>query len=358
MIARLEHRLGPLGTALVLALAAQALSIMLYAPLIGFEPRRLLESYGPMCRNPFTTAPIGEPQIRHRILAPLIAYGLGLRGAWGSMVPVAANTLFLMLLYRLLRRDLSPRGAGSVVFLLATTLVVITGQTWWGYPDSVCFLGVLGCLATGSPAAFGVLLFLAMLGDERALFSAPLCLLWHLFREWPRPSWPRHLQRGLAVVLAFAVWILSYRVMRSRFAIVLPPRADWLVSGKNLKAMIEGIPGGMWYALRGAWLLPLTLALAWWRQRRLGALVLYIGAILVALVPGCLVFTISRMGALAFPAVLIAAVQLQERLHDGPGRPTESALLLNLFTPQYQVVSSTFYLYKPLPLLLLRRLIH
>ena len=98
-------------------------------------------SYGPLS-DPFTRAPIFEQQTRHRILVPLIAYALGLRATTdGAAVPVAANTAYLALLYGLLRRSLPAGRAAMSVLLMATTLVVISSQTWLGYPDSVAISG-------------------------------------------------------------------------------------------------------------------------------------------------------------------------------------------------------------------------
>jgi hypothetical protein len=191
-------------------------------------------------------------------------------------------------------------------------------------------------------------MFLGMLSDERAIAAAPLIALWHALQDSPGERLRRGVLRSIALGLAFVVWFAAYQAMKQAFVIRMPPAEQWGV--RALKAQLDGIPGGLFYALRAGWLPPLVLAAAWVARRRWWELAAFTGATLFALIPGCLVFTISRTGAMAFPALLIALVELH-RLDPPQFRETlRSSLRLNVFTPQYQVVAKVFSLYRPLPL--------
>jgi hypothetical protein len=355
-IGDLEARSGRFAVAIGLAIACQACSLFLYSPPFGDLQPRLWGSYGPLCADPFTRSPIWEAQTRHRILAPLIAYGLGLRGTSGAAVPVLANTAFLALLYILLRRSLPAGRAAMSVLLMATTLVVITSQTWLGYPDSLGHLGLLICLSTRPIWPLIPCLLLMMLAEERSLVAAPLIVLWHFLREPPDERWSRAVLRSISVIAALALWLMAYQWMKEAFLIRFTAQDAHIGLGV-IQANIFAIPGGYYYALRSAWLLPIMLATVWWRRRpiQLGA---FLAATAVALIAVLIVDDLSRAMAFSFPAVLIALVELERQEGQALGYWLRAALFLNLFTPQYQVLGFRgFYVYWPMPFALVKALI-
>ena len=103
---RWEQRFGLWGTALFVGVLTQALSFLCYAHFwnnLDASISRLGQSYAPLCENPWRTELIAEPQIRHRMLAPVLAWLVGLRGMQGVAVPIFAITALGVILYRLLR---------------------------------------------------------------------------------------------------------------------------------------------------------------------------------------------------------------------------------------------------------------
>jgi hypothetical protein len=344
----LEAKAGWLRTALTVALVVQAAGVLLYFAPIK-QPPRWRESFGVLCADPFTTAPIGEPSTRHRILAPLIAYALGLRGPQGVVVLFFANFAFLVLLYRLMRRHLAAGQAARAVGLLGTTLVVLSSQTMLGYPDSLGHLAILGCLYIRSPWPLVPMLVLGLLGEERCILATPLVLVWHYLEDPPERRWPRLVARGLSIAVAFGAWLLLRMWMHRAFHVVLP---DYEFIGRRiLFRQYTAIPAAYYFALRAAWL-PVFLVVVDWRGR-VPLLLAYGAAILVALVPGMFVMDTSRSMAFAYPAVLIALVELSRRDRARLWGVLDSALLLNLFTPQYNVVLTIYFPLWPLPLALI-----
>jgi hypothetical protein len=129
---------------------------------------------------------------------------------------------------------------------------------------------------------------------------------------------------------------------------------DSLLRGEVFLKQIMYIPAGFWFALRAGWLLILLL---WWSRRRepwfrtwlLGGLVCAVGHAL-------LVEDISRVMSLAFPAMLMAVVQLYRHW---PRLTTQwlcLCLMVNVLSPQYQINHNRSTLVVPLPLQALRLL--
>lgn len=350
---RLDARLGPWGAAFALALAAQGISFFLYSHPFEFGPdHRWSWTFKYLSEDPFTSKEIGDPWLRHRLLGPALAYLLGLRHGAGFLVWIAANPVQLAIAYVIVRRRLSPVPSALTVLLLATTLVVITSQTWIGFSDSLAYLGIMVCLVRGWPALLGAFMFLGMLADERIVAAIPLILLWHALEDRPEERFRKILFRGTAFAMAVGLWVLYFLWMRRFF----PVPADAYVSMKSILTgeyilkhahYIHAFPGGIYFALRSAWLLPLMLMLRWAQERNSAGLVLLI-CILAVIGEAGLGEDTSRIGAMAYPAVLLAVVRLGRRNEAQAVQLLTSALALNVFTPQYQVVGS-FKMLWPLP---------
>jgi hypothetical protein len=363
-IAGWEGRFGRAGTAVAVALVVQATSFFFYShhfrPLYKFN-ERLTESYGPLCADPFTHAPIGEPQVRHRILGPLIAYAVGLRGVSGVAVLPAAVTVFLILLYLFARRWLPPASAVGAVLLMATTPVVIFSQTGLGYPDVLGHIALLLCLMTATAWPVVPILFLGMLGDERCAAAFPLVVLWHFWADPREVRWRRAVARVVAAAVAVAAWVAVYRWIQLEF--VGPSGGDnrsfaqTVLSGHWLKEGLPFVPLGMYFALRAAWLFPAMFTVVWWAGRapiatRVGVLAAYWAAVGVALGQGVLVVDVSRCVALCWPGVIIALRHLYHEMPVAARHWLAAAVVLNLFTPNYNVFGRFIQPIMPLPIAL------
>ena len=161
--------------------------------------------------------------------------------------------------------------------------------------------------------------------------------------------------RSVCIVTTLVLWLAAYYWMKDAFANRSIP-ADAGVGPQGILNRAAGIPGGYYYALRSAWILPIMLAVTWWSGRPI-RLAVFLVAVALALVPSLIVDDLSRSMAFAYPAVLIALVELEARESHDLGPWLRGAVLLNVLTPQYQVVAETFSLSWPLPVAILKAIL-
>jgi hypothetical protein len=354
----LERRFGRLPAACILAVAVQLISLSLYAPALWMPmPLRYIRMYEPLVEDPWRTDAHAEPAVRHRLLGPVIAHYLGLRGIWSTIPQWLGVTGFLATLYCLLRRDLDASASFRVVLLIGTTLAVITSQTWMGFQEGIGHFAIVLCLWFGRAWAVIPLLFLGMLAEERTAAAVPFLVCWQfIFAKQQR--WVRAIVWGLAGLVTVALWFIYLKWVHTQF---LPAgileQSDWQeMPGTHFYLKyINNVPLGWFETLRAGWLLPALAVGLWCTQRRWWDVVIFGLAIALCLGQAGLVMDISRAGAFAWPAILIAARALAA--HD-PAKFLNAlnlALLLNVLSPCYQVILSRgIYLYWPLPLAALR----
>jgi hypothetical protein len=354
-LARREAALGRRRYALILAALCQMLSFTLYSMAIWQDNpgTRFHATYAVLCRDPFTHDPVGEPQARHRILGPLIAYAVGLRGDSGQLVLIAATFLFLVLFYLFVRRRWDCEGATLFTALIATTPVVSTSQSWPGYSDILGEVAILVAMMVSSPWLTGPILFVGMLGDERCIAAAPLVALWHVGIKTDRRPAVAFLIRGLGSTVALMLWIAFYKWIESEFVRQMPDfdndefKAS-IADGRFALNAVTYLPGGVYYALRSAWLFP-ALAVARGGEPGRGWLTIAVGvATAAALIPGALVDDHSRCMAVAWPVVLIAADTVRRQTPEQFSLLVYVALVLNIVTPMYDVFARGFVLREPL----------
>lgn len=356
LFARVERRLGLWGAAGSFALVAQALSFFLYShpfwiPIDG----RWRNTIAILVKDPWTHTLVEEPQVRHRVLGPLLANLAGLEDGGGFAVWILANTILLALIYLLLRRrDVVPAVAALSVFVIGTTLVVITSQTWFGYPDSLAFLGLALCLWTRSSWLMFVPAAAVLLVDERAAAAFPLVLIWHYMADRADLRMRLLLVRGAGVVFATMAWFVYLSWFTDHFGVgseVLRAAAG----GDYLVENLPWVPLGLFFGLRFAWGIA-AIGPSGVSLRPIGGRVTYSLALAVSVVPAILVADISRGAAFAFPAILIVAADRGARAPAATAGLLTAILALNVLTPQFQYVGVPA-LYLPLPLSLFRALL-
>jgi hypothetical protein len=357
--ARWESRFGRYWAALVLAVVIQVGSFLLYP----FHPHTNLDRYVryktlvTLSENPLTSQPLFEPTVRHRILVPVMAWTLGLKGAWYIVLIFVGDLLFLYLIIILMREFVPPRIAALTTILIGTTLALITSQSWLIVQDTWANAAVVACLVFRRHVwSIGPILFLGMLADERCLATLPLMFLaFHLDDSPERRRYLRS-RRLLFVLLACAVyaplcyWLHQHTAAKFQGYYGYAKQEDFVVNmlrGEVLLRQLPYVPAGRWYALRAAWLLPLLLL---WHKRRERAFTLwFLVGLGAATGQAVLVEDISRMASLAFPAVLLAVVLLYQ------SRPALTTLLLgfaiaaNVLAPQFQINLDRLSLMTPLP---------
>jgi hypothetical protein len=352
------------GRALLLALLVQAGSFLLYSPALWNPPAlRFTEQFAPLAENPWRTDIAFDPQVRHRILGPVIAHYLGLRGLWAAIPAVAANTLFLAVCYQILLRFAISQLSLLLLTLLATTQTVVSTQTWIGYQDSFGHLAIACCLYFRNAWLCIPLIVLGMLGDERCATALPWVVLWH-FALAADHRWRRSVIWAVAGFLAIAIWWTIFRWVQGA---LVPETAKAALNWKEVVAVrylainLNYIPLGAYEAFRAAWILPLLLIPVLVRQRLWLVLFGFLTALTICILQASLVADISRCSSFGWPALMLSVYYLSQHSPQRLARAVRFALLLNIFTPSYQIIGGQPLrppqLYWPFPLALLRLLL-
>jgi hypothetical protein len=366
---RWEQRFGPWGTALLVGVLTQLLSFLCYSHFwnnLDASISRLGRSYAPLCEDPWRTEMIAEPQIRHRLLAPVLAWLVGLRGMEGVAIPILAITAIGVILYRLLRdRGLPANLAVVTTLLLGTTPVIITSQAWLGCVDSLGYLGIALCLYCRRIWPLGLIMFVTMLGEERAITAAPLILLWHFTQEEPGSRrWINAILRAAHLVASLGLWYIYFQWIKATYIepyIATAPaniqeEYAWtrrVFRGEALRQQFLTVPSGVYYAFRAAYLLPILLVLLWW-PRRWWEAALAVLAFGLGLIPAILVFDVTRATAYTFPFILLAVVHLYRAGSQWTAYAVLGCCLVNFLTPAYMTTGRFHAWVVPLPVYLIK----
>lgn len=362
---RLEARLGKLPFCLLVAFLVQIISFVFYpwSPYQDLPSGYRYQTLVQLSENPFTTQPLAEPTVRHRILVPVLAWALQLRGPFYIVLIFVGNYLLLALSALLLRQTLPPALTALTTMLLGTTLAVITSQNWLTVQDSLAYAALVGCLLLRNRKwTIGPLLFLGMLADERCLAAVPLLLLWCHAVDTPGDT-PQDRSYRLLFGLLAAVAFAAVYFLLHHFATKPPPdyrfagfdnQADFVTNtlhGNVFVKQLPYVPAGMWFSLRAAWLLPLVLA--WRFRKKIWFIAWLIAGIFATALPALLVNDISRVASLGFVSVLMAVILLYRERPILTYSLVKLALIINLMSPQLQIHTPNISLIVPFPFVLL-----
>lgn len=356
--ARLEQaelRFGVYATALFVALAVELFSFLLIS--------RLTLNYHSFSRfvwvseNPFGLIPDALPEHRHRVLGPLIAYVLHLRGLSSLVVPLVANLALEAGSYVWLRRQrVRADCAWLAVLVLGTTLVVASNRIVLGFQDSLAAIGLLLMLASHNPALSAGFLLVFMFADERIVTGVPLVLFWRFMQRPRGQALGDFILRAACYGVAAAIALGLIHWIRAHTG-VLEGATEHLRSTLEFglfREQIDALGLGYFLALRGAWLLP-ALALLWLARRSTREAVLFGAGILLALPAASLIADVSRVAALCVvPALYISVALLSRDSQPTLRRTLIYALAINVLCPCIHTTGRVYTAAYALPFQLLR----
>lgn len=338
------------GSALALAGAffCPRLFILLAEPdPLTFQWNRGLNFLG-QCADPF--APTDEAALRWRILPPLVAHVLHLRGlqplvlAWLGVGALGLATAAWG--ERLLQSRVS---AFALVILVATTSAVLVPLHWVGIHDAWVWLGLLAVVLSPHRGAVALAGLLCPWIDERFIIGLPLAI-------WARAgiggSNPRDFWREL---FSAGLWVLPYALVRGFFSLRVgdPGSAVFLQNAlADLRVTLQWAPLGWWMGLRAAWVFNAVALLYAVRERRVGLEVLIAGATIA--LSTFLAHDLSRSIAILLPWVVLGIARLHRDRPATAQLALVCAALANLALPAAHVVFKTVDIMSPLPLELVR----
>lgn len=351
--------------ALLTAIVCQAISFFLFSvPLWLPPPERFTLQYEPLTHAPFSPELLGEPQTRHRILGPLLAYLLGLHGLASAAIPILAGTIMLSFVYLFTWFRLERAWSFWTTLLLATTQTVMTSQTWIGYQDALAGACVAACLLTRRMWLVAVLLFVGMLADERCIVGMPFVVAIHC---WPctNPPWRMVMPWLSTIIVAACCWAVYFAYALQHFV----PQEVWLSSDPvkydpikiattfhYLFKNVNHLALGYFESLRGGWLI---VGFGVWHlyvHRKWKLLIMIVVLLMAGLLQAGMVADISRAAATEWPAILFGLHVLKHLTSDHSFFLLKASCMLNVFTPCYQVLGTVVQYYYPLPVSMIRLL--
>jgi len=338
-LARIESIVGRSVTAVIVGGVLLFLAALYVTP--ATEPASHGIHYAQLSMDPWTA----DNPNAYRILTPLIAHWLHLRGGRILVLNLAMAWFFLALAYGYLRQTASSRllafgVAAALAFSMPTLFTIYYG----GYTDSTTHLLVLAMMALHRRAVvFWVLFLLAMLNGESVLFLLPffMVLQWQSdprsTRYWSR--WALGAAVAGALYLALRWQIGSAADVSHNVGYYLGPLSsdlfDWFLQCANRYAL------GLFSAFKLLWIIPLMGLVVCARSGQWIKAAAIAAAILGSAMQSMVAVDTSRMLALAFPALILGVAALHERM--GTRRVAGLLLLLiglNFLVPQFYVTSN------------------
>ena len=325
----------------MIALLAQGISFFFFSTALWLPPtQRFVEQYEPLTYNPWTKEVAYSSQTRHRIFGPVVAYYLGVHGIGSAMIPVAAGTLMLLLTYLIVYQSANRNWATWSTFLVATTQTFISSQTWLGYQDAIGGAAVAFCFLVRRSWLGAICLFLGMLADERCAVAIPLIVIWQFDNGQP-DRWKRGLLWSICLCASVAIWLMYYSYARSHFLSETEMLENAMGGGsfRLLKQNMGVLPIAFFESIRGGWILiGYALYLMVLRKSYLISLGCML-AIAAGLIQAGMVGDVSRSAAVIWPMLFIAIRELNRQPLEHGLTLLKVAVLLNIFSPCYQVLA-------------------
>jgi len=288
--------------------------------------------------NPFR--PDVESVMRWRLLPPILAHYLGLRGYWSFVIPWLGVVAFILYAACVFRRYSSdPRFVFGATLVIATTSAVVAPVGWLGLNDAWVWLGLLVLAMEERTWPVIIACLLCPWVDERFILGAPLA--WTAGR----------LSRGEPLIDPrlglIAVSLLPYAVVRLALSTVFgiwTERTRFAFASKELLIIFRTAHMGWWMAYRAAWA-PIVLLLVKAAQPRVMTAVFVVTALITAF----LSYDQTRSAAIVVPALVAALPMLLRQWPETAPKAILALGIVNLLIPMqnyYDVNNLGFELYR------------
>jgi len=352
MFARLERRLGGWGACLVFGLMLLALAAIYTAP-----AKELINHgtfYGEFARDFFNESSLTS-SIRFRPLSPFIAHFMFLRGQAFMAFPLLGIVVFLAVVMRGCRqRGFSGSESLAMASLLAFTSPILFTLHFAGYVDVISYLFIaLAVMWAGSDVLVAACVCLALLNHDSNLFILPW-LFFHVARQ--RKSWARRARLGAALAVGLLIVFLVRRFIAQRAPVAWEPSfyLNLPYLRENALLNVRGAWLGLFMVFKLCWLIPVFAGLDLFVKKRRIQLFDLSLAVFCGVATLLITSDVSRLPAMAFPAILGGAAVLRKQTAAPPrfARALWVLVALNLLVPQYYVGQSKPIVFFPLPVAL------
>ena len=293
--------------------------------------------YTMLSEHPFDFSKDNDLQLR--ILSPLSGYLLFMRGPLFSWYMIFILSVFLTAVYVFLRRNkLTAVNSILVEAVLAFSTLVFYQLYFPAYTDPGSFLLII-LLMMFNQNRIGpvVLLSLMLFNHESNIFLFPFFFIYLLNRNY---SWRNIFTIAMIFLIAFIPYLAyrEYVVSHVKLNFTLSYYTDPANMQWTREHVFPNLANGIFQSFRLAWLLPIAAIIIDIYEKRTTELLLILSAIVFVMLQFFIAYDISRLSALAFPAILLGSLRLNEYFGARKfGMFVALIFFLNLFIPAYCV---------------------
>jgi hypothetical protein len=345
---RLDRGLRAVEAQLTLPIAALLLAVITMSAMYlhlrpSLEPVSHGTYYAELATNPFDP----NNPYAYRILTPLIAYLIGLRGHRIIFLNLIMATLLLAAIYYAYRRKgYAPVLCASMVLMMGVTMPTLFTIYFGGYIDSTSYLLVfIGFLLISNPIVFSLTFFLGLLNREAVIFLLPFFAIYHGYTLKLKGTLKGMLPFSAGALISLGVYLVVRKLIESigvpQFSgsyYLEPLKSDKLYW---LRRTIYAYPTAFFSPFKFFWLLPIIAIAVGFRKRNMAMIAIILVLIMSVMAQSVITVDTTRNLTMAFPVLLISATYLREWISE-----QKLALFLlicavvNLLTPHYYVSSN------------------
>lgn len=347
---KIESQFGLYPTAFLLGVMLLGIAAIYVTP--ALHTINLGAFYEILSLNPFNFQAANPLQLR--ILTPLLAYLLFLRGSLFLLFPLLVGILFLALIYIHYRKqNFAPIESLGMASLMAFSTPILCTLHFQGYTDTTSDLLLFLCFIFINSPLWFLFFGLAILNHESNLFAAPY-LLWF---DWQINSHWRGRAKSLILFGLSSAPFFLYRAYVARQTTVLFSPSFYLnMQNIQITAQLVArlLPIGIFEAFKLFWGFPFFAFLYLLRKKN------YLQALWIFLVVLCaglqllIAHDTSRLIGLAFPCILFGAQVVRDELKsDLFEKKLWTVIGLNFLVPTYYVGLEIMIPFLPLPVSLL-----
>ena len=308
------------------------------------------EEYARLSMNPWDLQRASP--LRMRILSPLIAYFLFLRGELFLFFPLLSGLLFLSVIYTTFRsQSLTSLQSLGMVSLMAFNTPILFTLHFQGYTDTLSYLLIFLCLIVKDNLLAAIFLALSLFNHESNLFAFPYIVFSRCLRFTDKK------QTILLFIMAMIPYVI-YRYYIIQYAPVLYSTGYYLNAAQirhNLLVIAKLLPIGIFEAFKLCWGIQIIAFVYLIKDKK------YLEVCQIILFPVCAYLQLfiandtSRLMGLAFPGILFSAKYLKD--YWGPLFTKRLWIIigLNFLIPTYYVGQEAMIPFFPLPVTIIIR---
>jgi hypothetical protein len=350
-----EKKFGLYSSSIIINLILIAIACIYTTP--SLSVLELGNYYKELSIHPFV---FNNNPVQYRILTPLIAYCLFLRGNLYIIMPLISGLLLLACIYIYFRKkDFHTLDATCVTAIIAFSSPILFTLHFPGYVDTTSYLLIfLTYIFIEKKQFLLAFLFytLSLINHEINLFMAPF-FLWMCFIQIKVINY----WRPLLLLSISCIVIVLFRKFIDRFTNVpfgnnLYFNRDYFIW--NFKVMYRLMPLGIFMCFKLFWGLPLFAVYKKIVTKSYKDVFTIIFAILFGCAPLILSSDTSRIVGLSFLSILISVVFLKPLVDSKMFTKYLIILvILNFFVPSYYIGQTNPIPFYPLPVFLINKIL-